>query len=51
MAGGSTFNVTAHDGTDLIGEGTHERALIDLARFEAKVKAKAVVITHKSFET
>lgn len=37
-----TFAVTAHDGTDLIGEGTHERALIDLARFEAKVKAKAV---------
>jgi fluoroacetyl-CoA thioesterase len=36
-----TFNVTAHDGTDLIGEGTHERALIDLARFEAKVKDKA----------
>jgi len=36
-----TFNVTAHDGTDLIGEGTHERALMDLARFEAKVKAKA----------
>jgi len=24
----------------LIGEGTHERALIDLARFEAKVKTK-----------
>jgi fluoroacetyl-CoA thioesterase len=37
-----TFNVTAHDGTDLIGEGTHERALIDLARFEAKVQAKAI---------
>ena len=36
-----TFTVTAHDGTDLIGEGTHERALIDLGRFEAKVKAKA----------
>jgi predicted thioesterase len=36
-----TFKVTAHDGTDLIGEGTHGRALIDLARFEAKVKAKA----------
>jgi fluoroacetyl-CoA thioesterase len=35
------FKVTAHDGTDLIGEGTHERALIDLARFEAKVRAKA----------
>lgn len=36
-----TFAVSAHDGADLIGEGTHERALIDLARFEAKVKAKA----------
>lgn len=36
-----TFKVSAHDGTDLIGEGLHERALIDLARFEAKVAAKA----------
>jgi len=36
-----TFKVSAHDGADLIGEGMHERALIDLARFEAKVKAKA----------
>jgi fluoroacetyl-CoA thioesterase len=36
-----TFRVSAHDGTDLIGEGIHERALIDLARFEAKVAAKA----------
>jgi predicted thioesterase len=35
------FEVSAHDGIDLIGEGTHERALIDLARFEAKVKTKA----------
>ena len=36
-----TFRVSAHDGTELIGSGTHERALIDLARFEAKVAAKA----------
>ena len=35
-----TFRVTAHDGVDTIGEGTHERALIDLERFEAKVAAK-----------
>ena len=35
-----TFRVSAHDGIDLIGEGLHERALIDLARFEAKVQAK-----------
>jgi fluoroacetyl-CoA thioesterase len=40
-----TFRVSAHDGTDLIGEGTHERALIDLARFEAKVAAKAEAIS------
>jgi predicted thioesterase len=36
-----TFKVTAHDGMDLIGEGTHERALIDLAKFEARIKAKS----------
>lgn len=36
-----TFHVSAHDGMELIGEGTHERALIDLARFEARVKAKS----------
>ena len=35
-----TFKVSAHDGTDLIGEGMHERALIDLTKFEARVKAK-----------
>ncbi len=35
-----TFKVSAHDGTDLIGEGTHERALIDLAKFEQRVAAK-----------
>lgn len=34
------FKVSAHDGTDLIGEGTHERALIDLAKFEQRVAAK-----------
>ena len=36
-----TFRVSADDGTDTIGVGTHERALIDVARFEAKVAAKA----------
>jgi len=36
MAGDSTFKVTAHDGTDLIGEGTHERTLIDLAPVRGK---------------
>jgi len=35
-----TFRVTAHDGRELIGEGMHERALIDLARFQARIAAK-----------
>jgi predicted thioesterase len=34
------FKVSAHDGTDLIGEGMHERALIDLAKFEQRLAAK-----------
>lgn len=35
-----TFRVSASDGIDTIGEGLHERALIDLARFEQKAEAK-----------
>lgn len=34
------FKVSAYDGAELIGEGMHERALIDLARFEQRVAAK-----------
>ncbi|MBV9956828.1 MAG: thioesterase family protein [Acidobacteria bacterium] len=36
-----TFRVEAHDGVDKIGEGTHVRAPVELARFEKRVKAKA----------
>jgi fluoroacetyl-CoA thioesterase len=35
------FAVSAHDGLDRISEGTHERHVIDSARFEVKVAAKA----------
>ena len=35
------FDVSAHDGVDTIGAGTHERHTIEAARFEAKVAAKA----------
>ena len=31
------FTLSAHDGVNLISEGTHERHVIDLARFEAKL--------------
>jgi fluoroacetyl-CoA thioesterase len=35
------FTVSAHDGVDSISSGTHERHVIDAARFERKVEAKA----------
>ena len=34
------FQVSAHDGLELIGEGSHTRAAIDLERFEARLAAK-----------
>ena len=34
------FKVTAHDDRGLIGEGTHERFIINKAKFQAKVDSK-----------
>ena len=34
------FTVEAHDGVDLISKGTHERFVIDKAKFETKAQAK-----------
>ena len=34
------FAISAHDGIDMISEGTHERHVIDARRFEAKLAAK-----------
>ena len=36
-----TFKVRAHDGMDLIGEGTHDRVVVAWDRFNAKVADKA----------
>ena len=36
-----SFSVVAHDGVDRITEGTHERVVIEAARFSAKVGEKA----------
>ena len=35
-----TFAVSAHDGIDLIAQGTHERFVIDKARFDNKIRSK-----------
>jgi fluoroacetyl-CoA thioesterase len=37
-----TFSVSAHDGVDLIAQGTHERFVIDKAKFEKKLCAKKI---------
>ncbi|MDX2290307.1 MAG: thioesterase family protein [Hyphomicrobiaceae bacterium] len=36
-----TFKVKAHDGSDVIGEGTHQRMVVLWDRFRAKVNQKA----------
>lgn len=36
-----TFSIIADDGVDLISEGTHERFIIEAAKFNAKAAAKA----------
>ena len=35
-----TFRAQAHDGLDLISEGTHERVVIDAARFNQRLQSK-----------
>ena len=35
-----SFSLSAHDGADRISEGTHERFVIDAAKFNAKVADK-----------
>lgn len=36
-----TFAVTAHDGVETIGGGTHTRVIVDTPRFMARVTAKS----------
>ena len=36
----ATFAIEAHDGTKLVGKGTHMRAVIDLERFARRVRRK-----------
>jgi len=43
-----TFRVAAHDERDLIGEGTHERVVVNVARFDARVSEKAQAPARKT---
>lgn len=38
------FSVEAHDGVDLISQGSHERFVIDRARFEQKLVKKSILV-------
>jgi fluoroacetyl-CoA thioesterase len=40
------FQASAHDGHDLISEGTHERFIIDVARFNEKLSVKRRAAGH-----
>ncbi len=35
------FRVEAHDEVEMIGEGTHERVVVNVARFDTRVRKKA----------
>ena len=35
-----TFRVTAEDEKEVVGEGTHQRAIIELTRFQERVRSK-----------
>jgi fluoroacetyl-CoA thioesterase len=36
-----TFSIVAHDGIDVISEGTHQRFIVDAERFTARAEKKA----------
>lgn len=38
------FSIAGHDGVDIISEGTHERFIIDYAKFNEKIRMKAAKI-------
>lgn len=44
-----TFKVSAHDGLDKIGEGTHQRMIVPWDRFKAGVAAKAAKASALSY--
>jgi fluoroacetyl-CoA thioesterase len=45
-----SFRVSAHDGVDKIGEGTHDRVVVPTERFKARVNQKAVKVGSKQLE-
>jgi fluoroacetyl-CoA thioesterase len=40
-----SFRVEARDERDLIGDGTHERVVVDVSRFDKRVQEKAALLS------
>lgn len=43
-----TFKVSAQDERDLIGEGSHERVVVNLARFDARLAEKTALVQRQA---
>ena len=41
------FNVSAHDETEEIGNGTHERMVVDMARLDQKAGGEKAALNHR----
>lgn len=44
-----TFSLLGNDGVDVISQGTHERYIIDAAKFNEKMKAKVTQMVESHF--
>lgn len=42
-----TFRVAAHDEIDLIGDGTHQRVVVNLERFDKRVQEKIAALARR----
>jgi predicted thioesterase len=42
-----SFSIQVHDQRDLIGEGTHERVVVNVAKFDLRVQEKIQLLSAK----
>ena len=48
MAAASSFGIEATDGVAAIGKGTHERLVIDMARFVERLNARSAPLSGRT---
>lgn len=42
-----TFSLIAHDETDLIGDGTHQRVVVNIGRFDERLAKKVAIVNDR----